>query len=185
MRKGPGSPDNQGAVAADDAGSADAVCLEDRELYVKLGGLARFVDDMMKTLCELERPLTNSADHLPRASAALTELVKMTEEGTHKVMELTEQLLDSQMSPEAEQKLIEIMTALSFQDLVGQRVKKVVSILDEVQTRLLELVVAFGRKPEGTAGHTAAVALLNELDQAPATAIKQHAVDDVLKEYGF
>ena len=47
--------------------------------------------------------------------------------------------------------LMDIMTALSFQDLVAQRVKKLVTIVEDVQCKLVELVVVFGLKQEGTA----------------------------------
>ncbi|MBX3345735.1 MAG: protein phosphatase CheZ, partial [Nitrospira sp.] len=43
-----------------------------------------------------------------------------------------------------DKRLLDIMTALSFQDLVAQSVNKLVTILDEVEHRLLQLVVVFG-----------------------------------------
>ncbi|MFO0768204.1 MAG: protein phosphatase CheZ [Nitrospiraceae bacterium] len=43
-----------------------------------------------------------------------------------------------------DKRLVEIMTALSFQDLVAQSVNKLVTILDEVEHKLLQLVVVFG-----------------------------------------
>ena len=45
--------------------------------------------------------------------------------------------------------LMDIMTALSFQDLVAQRVKKLVTIVEDVQCKLMELVVVFGLEQEG------------------------------------
>lgn len=192
---------------------------DDRQLFTKLGELARYLDETMRKLCEVERPLVSSADQLPHATDALTGLTRMTEEGTHKVIELTEELLKSHrqfragletiqigLSEEGADKigilaqvagladlavlnqkaLMDIMTALSFQDLAGQRIKKVVGILDEVQSRLLELVVVFGLKvtrQEADGGR--AVGLLKELEQTKTTAIKQDVVDDLLREFGF
>ena len=43
-----------------------------------------------------------------------------------------------------DKRLLDIMTALSFQDLVAQSVNKLVTILDEVEHKLLQLVVVFG-----------------------------------------
>jgi chemotaxis protein CheZ len=82
--------------------------------------------------------------------------------------------------------LMDIITALSFQDLTGQRIKKVVGVLDDVQSRLVELVVVFGLKsvPEEADKGRAAV-LLKELEATKATSIKQDVVDDLLKEFGF
>lgn len=83
--------------------------------------------------------------------------------------------------------LTEIMTALSFQDLVAQRVKKLVTILDEVQSKLVELVVVFGipqngteTGAEGTAGE-----LLKQLEESKKTAMKQQVADDILAQFGF
>lgn len=83
--------------------------------------------------------------------------------------------------------LTEIMTALSFQDLVAQRVKKLVTILDEVQGRLVELVVTFGIQQnraetgaQGTAGD-----LLKQLEESKKTAMKQQVADEILAQFGF
>ena len=83
--------------------------------------------------------------------------------------------------------LTEIMTALSFQDLVAQRVKKLVAILDEVQGKLMELVVVFGLQgsseatsDEGTAGH-----LLKQLEESKTTAMQQKVADEILAQFGF
>ena len=193
--------------------------MSDRELYTKLGELARYIDETMRKLTEIEQPLSSSAGQLPKASDALTDLTRMTEEGTHKVMELTEALLVSNRQLRAgletiqiglsetgrehmgvmaqaaglmplltdnQKTMMDIMTALSFQDLTGQRIKKVVGILDDVQSRLLELVVVFGVKiaPKESESERA-TELLKELEATKKTSIKQDVVDDLLKEFGF
>jgi chemotaxis protein CheZ len=193
--------------------------MTDRQLFVKIGELARYLDETMRRLSALEHPLTNSTSQLPHASDTLTELTRMTEEGTHTIMELTEGLLlnhrqfqagltaiHTALSEEGpgqtgilakvggladlaasnQKSLMDIITALSFQDLTGQRIKKVVGVLDEVQSRLVELVVVFGLQgvPEPADKDRAAV-LLKELGATKATSIKQDVVDDLLKEFGF
>jgi len=82
--------------------------------------------------------------------------------------------------------LMGIMTALSFQDLAGQRIANVVMVLDEIQARLLELVVVFGVKQAPRYGGSDRVeSLLKELEQAKQTALKQDVADDLLREFGF
>ncbi len=83
--------------------------------------------------------------------------------------------------------LTEIMTALSFQDLVAQRVKKLVSILDEVQHKLMELVVVFGLQQSGekVMMEGAASDLLKQLEESKTTAMKQKVADDILAQFGF
>jgi chemotaxis protein CheZ len=87
-----------------------------------------------------------------------------------------------------DKRLIDIMTALSFQDLVAQRVNKLATIIDEVEHKLLQLVVVFGpyqkqaaaQKDQGKATH-----MLKQLEAAKSTAIDQDLADEILKEFGF
>jgi chemotaxis protein CheZ len=83
--------------------------------------------------------------------------------------------------------LTEIMTALSFQDLVAQRVKKLVGILDEVQGKLMELVVVFGLQESCEVAHDAGTAgcLLKQPEESKTTAMKQKVADDILAQFGF
>ena len=83
--------------------------------------------------------------------------------------------------------LMDIMTALSFQDLVAQRVKKLVTIVEDVQCKLVELVVVFGLKQEGSVQETHGKAgeMLKQLEASKSTAIKQELADELLSEFGF
>lgn len=83
--------------------------------------------------------------------------------------------------------LMEIMTTLSFQDLVAQRVKKLVAILDEVQTKLVELVVVFGLQRNGNEAVGTGIAdqMLKQLEESKTTAMKQQVADDLLAQFGF
>ena len=83
--------------------------------------------------------------------------------------------------------LMDIMTALSFQDLVAQRVKKLVTIVEDVQCKLVELVVVFGLEQEVAVPETKGKAgeMLRQLEASKSTAIKQDLVDELLSEFGF
>jgi chemotaxis protein CheZ len=189
-----------------------------RHLYEKLGELARFVEDAMRTISEIGAPIVSGSASLPLASSHLADLNKMTEEGTLEVMRLTEMIqgnrgrvvkeLDAVAETlkavdcatlstriqgiaadlaQDDKCLTEIMTALSFQDLVAQRVKKLVAILDDVRDKLLELVVVFGLRQDadrtGATGKTGE--LLKQLEESKTTSMKQHVADDILAQYGF
>jgi chemotaxis protein CheZ len=86
-----------------------------------------------------------------------------------------------------EKHLMDIMTALSFQDLVAQRVKKLVTIVEDVQCKLVELVVVFGLKQESATPETQGKAgeMLKQLEASKSTAIKQDLADELLSEFGF
>ena len=83
--------------------------------------------------------------------------------------------------------LMEIMTALSFQDLVAQRVKKLVTVIEDVQCKLVELVVVFGLKEESATPETQGKAgeMLRQLEASKSTSIKQDLADELLSEFGF
>jgi chemotaxis protein CheZ len=86
-----------------------------------------------------------------------------------------------------DQLLMQIMTALSFQDLVAQRVKKLVTILSDVQDKLMELVVVFGVQNTAKTGETAGKSgeLLKQLEQSKTMAMKQDVADEILAQFGF
>jgi chemotaxis protein CheZ len=188
------------------------------KLYEELGELARFTENAMRALSHASAPIASSSACLPAATAHLTDLNKMTEDGTLEVMRLTEMLQDNRSRAAKElagimetleavdcttlakrvqntalglaqddKLLTEIMTALSFQDLVAQRVKKLGGILNDVQDKLMELVVVFGIQedangatPTGKTGE-----LLKQLEQSKTTAIKQDVADEILAQFGF
>lgn len=188
------------------------------KLYAELGELARFVESAMRKLTEIGTPMLHSSAQLPQAASHLQDLNKMTEEGTHEVMRLTELIQESQAClqkdlmkakdvllamdcpsmaerlklatdtlAENDKHLVEIMTALSFQDLVAQRVKKLVTILDDVQHKLMELVVVFGIEQQKQAPDQATKAdeMLKQLEASKTAAMKQDLADEILSEFGF
>lgn len=187
-------------------------------LYGEIGALARFVENAMRTVSEVGRPLVESGAELPTVTSHLTDLSKMTETGALEVMRLTELIQDSRIGMvkecraiaeasresdhalladrienviadlnQDERRLTEIMTALSFQDLVAQRVKKLVAILEDVHEKLMKLVVAFGiqHDREGRAGDGKTEELLRQLEQSRSGAMKQHTADEILARFGF
>jgi chemotaxis protein CheZ len=190
-----------------------------RQLYEELGALARYIETAIHKLAEAGGPVLATTRQLPQATTHLTDLCRLTEEGTHEVMRLAESVQDNHARvvklllelaaafgegadtlPAArrldeaartlaqdDKRLMDLMTALSFQDLVAQRVQKVIDLLGDVQRKLLELIVVFGpianRMDPGRNGK--ADDLLKQLDASKSTAIKQALVDDILRQFGF
>jgi chemotaxis protein CheZ len=191
---------------------------QDHKLYEELGALARFVDNARNAISVASPQILSSSAQLPSATSHLSDLSKMTEDGTLEVMRLTEMMQDSHgqiakdlsaivevlramdcvtlagrlgnvtsVLAQDDKYLMEIMTALSFQDLVAQRVKKLVTILDDVQGKLIELVVVFGlqEKPEMVSESGIAGDMLKQLEESKTTAMKQKVADDILAQFGF
>ncbi len=86
-----------------------------------------------------------------------------------------------------DKRLIDIMTALSFQDLVAQSVNKLVTILDEVEHKLLQLVVVFGpyQKQAAKNSQDKASEMLRQLEATKNTSMNQDLADEILKQFGF
>lgn len=163
------------------------------------------------------------------ASKQLDAVLATTEEATVRIMELVEKTLDSQdevsaligkiqggsAQPDDVARLGElnaalgadltsIMTALSFQDLTGQRIKKVVTALKQIEETVVEMYLSTGllikareEKPEAdldaiqkqaedvvadfkTTGAVAA----SELKGPSASGISQSSIDDLLSQLG-
>ncbi len=83
--------------------------------------------------------------------------------------------------------LVDIITAMSFQDLVAQRVNKLVTIMEEVEHKLLELVVIFGpfTKGAGKSEGSKASEMLKQLEASKHTSMNQDVADEILKQFGF
>ncbi len=191
---------------------------QEHRLYEELGSLARFVDSARNAISAASPQIISSSTQLPTATSHLSDLSKMTEDGTLEVMRLTEMMQDThgQIAKELsavievlramdcltlagrlrkvtsvltqdDKYLMEIMTALSFQDLVAQRVKKLVTILDEVQGKLMKLVVVFGLQGNSEAASDVGTAgdLLKQLEESKTTAMQQKVADDILAQFGF
>jgi len=86
-----------------------------------------------------------------------------------------------------DKRLLDIMTALSFQDLVAQSVNKLVTILDEVEHKLLQLVVVFGpyQKQVAKQDQGKASEMLKQLEATKNTSMDQDLADEILKQFGF
>jgi len=184
-------------------------------IYAELAELTKYVELMTKTIRDMETPVASTSDQLPQATKHLGDLAKMTEEGTHKVLTITEEMerqrenmvkglsgLKEQVSGDQvtqvdrlltqlkadEQHLLNIHVALSFQDLVAQRVVKLVAILNEVQHKLLKLVVVFGLQQKMIGNNKQAEGrayeMLKQLEASKTTALEQNLVDDILSEFG-
>ena len=115
--------------------------------------------------------------------------------------QLTQALQQAQVSPvlmqqfqkvvqqlgQDDKRLLDIMTALSFQDLVAQSVNKLVTILDEVEHKLLQLVVVFGpyQKQAAKKNQDKASEMLRQLEATKNTSMNQDLADEILKQFGF
>jgi len=182
--------------------------MDDEELVTNLDRVAKNIDTALKRLGESTEPMNASAAQLPLAKQYLSDLKRMTEEGAHVVMDVTEALQEAQgrMSDalanvggersmqalhdilmENETRFIQIYTALSFQDLVAQRIAALCGILDDVEQKLLTVITLFGVEASETVSgmdKSQAGVMLKRLESA-RSALTQLVVDDMLDQYKY
>ena len=174
-------------------------------LYGQIGELARYINSTIKKLQCVEPNIAQVFDKIPEASVQLSEISKYTEEATLNVMEQVEHVLDSQDSIlhkieaigkgedavitageikqivlDNKESMMDIITGLSFQDLTGQKIKVIIGLIEEVEKRMLQLVVTFGLKSKEDKDET-----YKQIELTENTTLKQDLVDNILKEFGF
>ncbi len=152
------------------------------------------------------------------ASRQLDEILETTEEATSQIMTIVERQLDLQeesdkllaiavdqpLTPEQAKRLgdinsslgddfTQILTALSFQDLTGQRIKKIISALEKIETTAFDLFISTGlalkahKEEPGKDMETIkseAKQLVSEL-KGPTRNTNQNDVDDLLAQLGL
>ena len=136
---------------------------------------------------EVMRQVEAIQDNRARTATALEALAQAIRSG-QTPGSLEQQVHSIAVSLDADGKrLIDIMTALSFQDLVAQRVNKLAAIIDEVEHKLLQLVVVFGPYQEQASQQDEgkATQMLKQLEAAKITAMNQDLADEILKQFGF
>jgi Chemotaxis protein len=117
----------------------------DSSVYQDLAAMAREISTMKSDLAAL-RLADMRHQKLPTAGRELDAVVEATEEATNTIMGAAETIMAADPSdPEAYQtlvndKIIEIFEACSFQDISGQRIRKVVETLDHIDKRINGLV---------------------------------------------
>ncbi|NLY40339.1 MAG: protein phosphatase CheZ [Desulfovibrionales bacterium] len=158
---------------------------------------------------------SSEADEMfSEASRQLREILQTTEKATENIMTVVEKHLEQteqnlvvldklEPSPAVDQlranaqtlntDLIEIMTALSFQDLTGQRIKRIVTALQQIEKVVFELYMSTGLSLKAMAEHPEkSVDEIRETSRAraselkgPQSAASQTDVDDLLSQLGL
>jgi len=158
-----------------------------------MAGLSRLARELGQALGELPS-MPDEAVELDDACARLDHVVAMTEQATHRTLDLaeecralTEQLRANGLQPGQDlqlerirQNLTEIALTQSYQDLTGQIIRRVVGIVRRVH----EGFGALGLPPEKHGGSGTALAgpAVRGLDRH---AVSQNDADDLLSDLGL
>jgi len=169
------------------------------ELFKEVGKVTRKLHDSIKSFKEaLDPRLKDMAmTDMPSAIDKLQFVIEKTEEAANKTMGIVEKyilVMDDlsahirnvkeppetveylkKFKNELEDDFTEILTTQSFQDLTGQTLKKVITLVGDIEEELVGLIATFGVKTEQGAG----------IEPAKVESVSQEGVDDLLKEFGF
>jgi methyl-accepting chemotaxis protein len=133
----------------------------------ELGQLASYLEAVRQTLHSLSSAASGSTDLIPKASDGVAEINREAESGFNSVWEVVEQMQSDQTASRAllaasshgvvetdvakleaiveknRQNLLALMSYLSFQDVLRQRLEKVQNIIAKIEEKTLELSVKF------------------------------------------
>ncbi len=118
-------------------------------LYRDCQDLARYIARARSEIARL-RPLELKTDRLPRAGKELDTIVRETEGATNEIMAAAEEIMAADASDSdafktlVDNNCLRIFEACSFQDITGQRIRKVVSTLSHIEDRLEGLLRIMG-----------------------------------------
>lgn len=163
----------------------------DLKLYREIESLADYIHAAKAEIAAL-RPGEIKNEFIASATDELDAIVGATEAATNEIMDSAEHLesLTPMMDAQVAERLTEITTrifeACTFQDITGQRITKVVKMLKEIESRVENLVRAFGTEDETPTpkkdGVTSDEDLLNG-PQLPTNAADQAEIDRLLASF--
>ncbi len=161
--------------------------VEDKNLLAEAEELARTI---ARTRSDLQRLDAGPfiAGHIPAATDELDAVVAHTASATDVILEACEQLetasgcgkpIDAELLGRATTAIYE---ACSFQDITGQRIKKVVGTLKAIEQKVGEILKVFGQGEEISAEVVEMSSLTNG-PQLPGKAMGQSDIDRLLADF--
>lgn len=134
-----------------------------------------------------------SEAHIPDATDELFAVIEATEEATHTIMESCEEILGvlkterPELFEKVEKCIVSIFEACTFQDITGQRIKKVTGYLKEIDAKtasILKLLKSSeAQEVSGAAGESGQVVSLLNGPGLPHNALTQGDIDKLLEEF--
>jgi chemotaxis protein CheZ len=130
-------------------GTIDKDSVESSKLHSELTALAAYIESTRSELAQL-RSIEISHNHIPTATDELDAVVSETAKATGAIMDSCERIekiagdVPAPRGPELSAAVTAIYEACSFQDITGQRISKVVKTLKHIETKVSDIISAFG-----------------------------------------
>jgi chemotaxis protein CheZ len=124
----------------------------DEFVHTEIGMLAKYIADAKGEIFAIQ---TNDKSEavIMDASAHLDEVIKHTEEATTKIMDSADKIMAAVggVGGDKEKNIMaatnDIFDACTFQDITGQRIRKVIKLLENIEERINKLNDLFGHVP--------------------------------------
>jgi chemotaxis protein CheZ len=132
-----------------------------RGIYIQLQKLADFIAKTRAEISSLQ-PGDVKSQFIPKATDELDAIVEATASATHRIMDAADVIMDAagKLPQPDSGKVMDAVTSIyeacTFQDITGQRVTKVVSMLKVIEERVDKMMEALGAEFPGTAPAPAA-----------------------------
>ena len=125
------------------------------QLEAEIEKIAQYIAEAKLEIASISLPedQSGSEKNISHATLQLTEVVRHTEEATNTIMDKSDAIMlvageiaekDADASAKLGELAMEILEACSFQDITGQRIKKVLNTLEQIELRIGRLVKLFG-----------------------------------------
>jgi len=171
----------------------------DSFVHAEIGRLASYITEAKGEIFAIQ---TNDKAEavIMDASLHLDEVIKHTEEATNTIMDACDQVQANAggIGGEKEEKIMEatnrIYDACTFQDITGQRIRKVITLLKNIEDRINKLNGLFGAAPvfsedDGKKDPSTVVVPLNDKDllngpQLKGQGVSQNDIDSIFASLG-
>lgn len=122
------------------------------QLEREIEKIAQYIAQAKMEIAALSTTTQEASDkNLSHASLELNEVVRHTEEATNLIMDKADAIMaiagglsDADASTKLNDHAVGILESCSFQDITGQRIRKVLGTLEQVELRVNRLVKLFG-----------------------------------------
>ena len=137
----------EGAVPSTSSPSVapDAVPDGPATLAQEIGELGRMLAQVKRDLASIQSDEVGGC-HIPAAHAELHAIVAQTEAATNEILDACEAMagLDGTSAARIQAAATRIYEACGFQDIIGQRINKVMSTLKIIDMKVERIIAAFG-----------------------------------------
>ena len=168
--------------------------------------LAKKINAMLVNMKTVQVPLANAGEQAPFVLSSAQDVVQIMEQSTGAVLDKSDRIvmqievLDNMLrqtggdSDQARAVIVEIKAALfdiiasqSYQDVARQKMERIVVDLNQIRDWLIEVLVIFNIKKDGSLENLEKKKELLRGVHAPSSpsSLKQDLVDDLLSEFGF